>query len=156
MPRTFSETAAPEAHSGEREKSGAGAAPSQLYRNLWEWAAHFPGDCQVGWLWDQWVRACFSKEGVSLGSGGSLPWELSEMQTRGPSSGGADSLNLQLPGRDQPSVCSWTLQVMLALAHWRTLGRVSAEGRADAFGFPSREGRKQTPFPKILDRKSVV
>ena len=83
---------------------------------------------------------CFSKEGVSLGSSSSLPWELSEMQTRGPRLGGADYPNLKLRGRDQPAVCSWTLQVRLALAHCRGLW----------VGFQRREG--QTPLAFLPEK----
>ena len=79
-------------------------------------------------------QPCFSKQGASLGSSSSLPWELSDMQTRGARLGGTDYPNLKLRSRDQPSVCSWTLQVMLALAHCRGLW----------VGFQQREG--QTPL----------
>ena len=106
VPRRFSETAALEAHSGEREKSGAGTAPSQLYRNLWEWATHFPGDCQVVWFGNQWVTALLLQaRGVS--------WQQQQPPLgtfRYANSGGPLGRhrhpNLKLRGRDQPSVCS--------------------------------------------------
>ena len=140
VPRRFSETAALEAHSGEREKSGAGTAPSQLYRNLWEWATHFPGDCQVVWFGNQWVTALLLQaRGVS--------WQQQQPPLgtfRYANSGGPLGRhrhpNLKLRGRDQPSVCSWTLQVRLALAHCRGLW----------VGFQRREG--QTPLDLLPEK----
>lgn len=85
MPGRFSETAAPEAHSGERDKSGAGTAPSQLYRNLWEWATHFPGDCQVVWLWEPVAESPASpRKGCLLAAAAASPGNFQKCKLGGP------------------------------------------------------------------------
>lgn len=135
VPCRFSETAALEAHSGEREKSGT--APSQLYRICGSGLHTSQVTARWCGLGTSGCQPCFSKQGASLGSSSSLPWELSDMQTRGARLGGTDYPNLKLRSRDQPSVCSWTLQVTRS---WLTV-----EGSGS--GFSGGKGRRSLDLP---------